>query len=231
VGANRRVSVNRDALDGSVRGQFQLDPIGGATLIAALDAQSRKASAADERSYPQRLADALVTLAEQALDRGDLPQVAAQRPHVILLTTAETLQGSSGASTARLDGVGPVSEATAQLISCDADITPVTVERNGAVLDVGRTRREPTRAQRAAIIARDQTCIGCGAPAARCQIHHIRWWHRDHGPTNETNLCLTCWDCHHKVHHDGWDIIRDRDGRFAMYPPDPLTNQNRRRRS
>jgi hypothetical protein len=143
--ANRRVSVNRDALDGSVRGQFQLDPVGGATLIAALDAQSRKASAADERSYPQRLADALVTLAEQALDRGELPQVAAQRPHVIVLTTAETLQSSSGASVARLDGVGPVSEATARLIGCDADITPVTVERNGRCLTSAAPAETPPK--------------------------------------------------------------------------------------
>jgi Domain of unknown function (DUF222) len=73
-----------------------------------------------------------------------------------------------------LDGVGPISSATAQLLGCDAETTQVFMSRNGAVLDAGRTRREPTRAQRVAVIARDQTCVGCGAPASRCQIHRPR---------------------------------------------------------
>jgi hypothetical protein len=226
--ANRKVFATADTVDGSVRGQFQLDPVGGATLLAALDARSRKTSVDDERSYPQRMADALVELAQRALDAGELGQVAAQRPHVILITTAQTLGGEAGTSAARLDGVGLVSQAKARLVACDAEVTEVVVARNGAVLDVGRTRREPTRAQRIAVIARDQSCVGCGAPAARCQIHHVRWWTRDLGPTNEDNLCLTCWDCHYKVHHDGWSIVRERDGRFVMCPPDPLA---RRRRS
>ena len=118
-------------------------------------------------------------LAQRGLDAGELPQVAAQRPHVIVITHPD--------GQARLDGVGPISQATAQLVGCDTEVTDVTVERNGAVLDAGRTRREPTRRQRAAIIARDQVCVGCGAPAARCQIHHIRWWTKDHGrPTRTT---------------------------------------------
>jgi NAD-dependent dihydropyrimidine dehydrogenase PreA subunit len=222
--ANRRVSMNPDGPDGSIRGQFQLDPGGGATLIAALDAQARKTSADDDRTYPQRLADALVELARRALDAGELPQVAVQRPHVICITRPD--------GQARLDGIGLVSQTTAQIIACDAEITEVVMTRNGAVLDAGRTRREPTRRQRAAVIARDQVCVGCGAPAARCQIHHVRWWTRDHGPTNEDNLCLTCWSCHFNIHHNGWLIIRDpHNGQFQMYPPDPLAGRTGRRRA
>jgi Domain of unknown function (DUF222) len=74
-----------------VREGFESDPVGGATLIAALDPLARKTSHTDERSYPQRMADALVELAQRSLDAGDLPQVAVQRPHVILITTVETL--------------------------------------------------------------------------------------------------------------------------------------------
>jgi Domain of unknown function (DUF222) len=91
-------------------------PVGGATLMAALDPLARKTSHADERSYPQRMADALVELARRSLDAGDL-----------------------------LDGVGAVSSATVQLLGCDAETTQVFMSRNGAVLDAGRTRREPTR--------------------------------------------------------------------------------------
>jgi NAD-dependent dihydropyrimidine dehydrogenase PreA subunit len=183
--ANRRLSVSTENPDGVVRGGFELDPVGGATLIAALDPLARKTSVADERTYPQRMADALVELAQRSLDAGDLPQVAVQRPHVILIATAEALDGKAGAPAARLDGVGPVSAATAQMVCCDAETTQVFMTRNHEVLDAGRTRRQPTRLQRIAVIARDQTCVGCSAPASRCQIHHVRWWTRDLGPTDE----------------------------------------------
>ncbi|MGH8886395.1 MAG: DUF222 domain-containing protein, partial [Egibacteraceae bacterium] len=81
----------------------------------------RKTGHADDRTYPQRMADALVELARRSLDAGDLPQVAVQRPHVILIATAEALDGEAGAPAARLDGVGPVSSATAQMVCCDAE--------------------------------------------------------------------------------------------------------------
>ncbi|MGH8899303.1 MAG: DUF222 domain-containing protein [Egibacteraceae bacterium] len=176
-----------------------------------MDPLARKTSHADDRTYPQRLADALVELARRSLDAGDLPQVAVQRPHVILIATAETLDGKAGAPAARLDGVGPVSAATAQMVCCDAETTTVLMARNGEVLDAGRTQRQPTKAQRVAVIARDQACVGCGAPASRCQVHRPRQppppahpkGTRDLGPTDEGNLCLTCWGCDGKIHHDG----------------------------
>ncbi|MGH8884701.1 MAG: DUF222 domain-containing protein [Egibacteraceae bacterium] len=120
--ANRRASVTADGADGSGRVEARLDPVGGATVTAALDPLARKAGHADDRTYPQRMADALVELARRSLDAGDLPQVAAQRPHVILIATAEALDGEPGAPAARLDGVGPVSAATAQMICCDAEV-------------------------------------------------------------------------------------------------------------
>ncbi len=218
--ANRRLSIGADGPDGVVRGAFELDPVGGATLIAGLDPLARKSGADDERSYPQRMADALVELARRSLDAGDLPQAAAQRPHVIVIVYPD--------GQARLDGVGPVSAATAAMVGCDAEATDVVMTRNGEILDAGRTRREPSRRQRAAVIARDQACVGCGAAASRCQVHHVRWWTRDRGPTDEDNLCLACWDCHHKIHHDGWLVVRNpHTSRFSMHPPDPLAERRR----
>ncbi|MGH8888101.1 MAG: DUF222 domain-containing protein [Egibacteraceae bacterium] len=236
--ANRRLSLTADGPDGALRGGFELDVVGGATLRTALDPLARRTGHADDRTYPQRMADALVELARRSLDAGDLPQVAVQRPHVILIATAEALDGKPGAPAARLDGVGPVSATTAQMVCCDAEVDRANLPhppalngtRNGDVLDAGRTQRQPTRQQRVAVIARDQTCVGCGAPASRCQVHHVRWWTRDLGPTDEENLCLTCWTCHHRIHEDGWLVARDPDtGRFSMHPPDPLARQHRRR--
>jgi hypothetical protein len=116
--ANRRLSVTADTPDGSVRGAFQLDAVGGATVMTALDPLARKTCADDDRSYAQRLADALVELAQRSLDAGQLPQMAVQRPHVIMIRQAD--------GQARLDGVGPISQTYAQILCCDAEITEVT---------------------------------------------------------------------------------------------------------
>ncbi len=205
--------------DGMLRLEARLDALSGATMRAALEPLARPSRADDPRSHGQRLADALVSLAGMALDGGNLPQVAVARPHVLLITTPDALHGTDGADPSRLDDVGPVSPDTARQVCCDADTTPIVVDRNGHILNVGRSRRNPTPAQRKAVIARDQVCVGCGAAANRCQIHHIRWW-RHHGATDLDNLTLLCWSCHHNVHHNHWTITRAADGCYTAQPPD-----------
>ncbi|MGH8900755.1 MAG: DUF222 domain-containing protein [Egibacteraceae bacterium] len=76
----------------------------------------------DDRTYAQRIADALVELASRALDGGELPKVAVQRPHVILISPRGDVEGRA-ARLAGLDGVGPVSATTAQILCCDAETT------------------------------------------------------------------------------------------------------------
>jgi len=52
------------------------------------------------------------------------------------------------------------------------------------------------------VIARDQRCIwnGCETPASRCEIHHLRWWSRDHGPTSIANAGAVCRHHHTQIH-------------------------------
>jgi hypothetical protein len=212
--------VSVDGGDGAVVVDGRLDRLGGAKLIAALQALSRPEGEADQRSLPQRQADALAALAARALDAADLPEVAGQRPHVLLLVTPEALHATPGAPAALLDGVGPVSTATARQLCCDAEITRVCLDPGGVVLDAGRARREPSGRQRAAVITRDRNCVGCGAPALRCELHHIQWWSKG-GRTDLENLCLLCWGCHAKAHQQGWQVRRRPDERFTLDPPDP----------
>ena len=194
--------------DGMARLSGELDPVTAAHVRALLDSLGRRDGADDERDPGQRQADALALAAKQLLDAGELPEVAAQRPHVLLITSLEALEGLEGALASELDGYGPVGSATARELVCDADITPVLKGRNGEILDIGRTERRPTRRQRQAVIARDRRCVGCGAPASRCQIHHVLWW-RHGGPTDLDNLVLVCASCHHGIHHRGWTVERE----------------------
>ncbi|MPZ74448.1 MAG: hypothetical protein GEU74_14695 [Nitriliruptorales bacterium] len=120
-----------------------------------------------------------------------------------------------GSSTATLDGVGVVSSATADLVGCDADTTVVRRDERGRIWDVGRSDGDPSTNQRRVVIARDQVCVGCGAPATRCQLHHIRW-RRHQGKAVVDNLVLVCWSCHHGIHHLDWRITGDALTGFAI---------------
>ena len=139
-----------------------------AQLPAAMDPLVRKTCADDDRTTAQRNLDALVTLAVRACDTGDLPTVAAQRPHVIVIRD----QRADAQHPDWIAGIGPVSSNTAELFACDADTTAFTHHTDGT-WDLGHADGNPTRTQRLAVIARDKHCIGCGAPATRCQLHHI----------------------------------------------------------
>ena len=83
-----------------------------------------------------------------------------------------------------------------------------TVTENSEAIAEGRLRYRPTPAQKAFIIARDQTCRapGCRRPARRCDIDHIRDWVKG-GPTTVSNLCSLC-NLHHQAKHAGGFRLR-----------------------
>jgi hypothetical protein len=87
-------------------------------------------------------------------------------------------------------------------------------------LEVGRTSRVVSAAQRAALVVRDGGCAlaGCDRPPAWCEAHHlVHWLHG--GPTNLANLALVCRAHHRAVHEGGWRLARDPDGRLTATPP------------
>jgi hypothetical protein len=87
-------------------------------------------------------------------------------------------------------------------------------------LEVGRTSRVVTAAQRAALVVRDGGCAvpGCDRPPAWCEAHHlVHWLHG--GPTDLQNLALVCRAHHRAVHEGGWRLGRDPDGHLTATPP------------
>jgi Domain of unknown function (DUF222)/HNH endonuclease len=87
-------------------------------------------------------------------------------------------------------------------------------------LEVGRTSRVVSAAQRAALVVRDGGCAvaGCDRPPAWCEAHHLRHWLHG-GPTDLANLALVCRAHHRAVHEGGWRLARDPDGRLTATPP------------
>ncbi|MDI9932311.1 DUF222 domain-containing protein [Rhodococcus sp. IEGM 1354] len=133
------------------------------------------------------------------------------------------------------DWTGPISRSLAELVTCDADLTPVIVDHHGVPLALGRTTRLASDDQRIALTIRDTCCVMCGRPAQWCQAHHIEFWEHG-GHTDLINLALVCGECHRLVHHGDWQLIMGDDGHPYAIPPEsvdprqqPLPSYHRRK--
>jgi hypothetical protein len=101
-----------------------------------------------------------------------------------------------------------------------AKLPPVLGGAPSRPLDVGRSTRVVSPAQRQALAVRDGGCVfpGCSRPLAWCEAHHVWHW-LDGGATDLDNLALLCRAHHRAVHEGGWRLIRGPDGRFTATPP------------
>ncbi|MGH3529263.1 MAG: DUF222 domain-containing protein, partial [Pseudonocardiaceae bacterium] len=119
----------------------------------------------DLRTAAQRDADALVDLAQRALQAGDLPTEGGERPQVVVTVSLAVLRGRIGSASLALGG--PINADIARRIACDAQVIPVVLGSRGEPLDVGRASHTIPTAIRRAVIVRDRGCAfpGCSIPA------------------------------------------------------------------
>jgi hypothetical protein len=209
-------------LDGSVSGRFELDPVGGEKLQAALEALSQAdRPKGDRRTRGQQLADALVQLADNQLASGDLPVLRTVKPTVLVtIPAADLLDPATGPAAASTGFGGLISAATARALACDGSITAVEIDEHGMPLNMGRTKRVVPPHLRKAVELRDRACVfaGCAAPKYWCDVHHLRHWIFG-GETSLENSALLCERHHTKVHH-GFRVQRDPGGRWRTFRPD-----------
>ena len=192
--------------DGMISVRGTLDPSSAATVRAAIDSLS-KPTTSDQLTSGQRQADALVQLAKNALDSGEVPTNGGQRPHVHILVSAATLaaqRDGSGTPPATLEGHGPVSAETARLFACDGEATRIVHGPDSEVLDLGRAARCVSPALHKALRFRDGGCAypHCDRPVEWCDAHHIEHWSAG-GTTSLDNLVLLCRRHHTEVHLKG----------------------------
>lgn len=241
--ADRFLSIREDTRGGPhVKGYF--DPETGAPVKAAIEAivtYGIRAKARDEgcgstdadgadgaegadagavvldqRTIPQRQADALGIIARHVLGCARVPSAAAAT--LVVRTSLDTL--TEGTGSASIDGLtGRVCAGTVWRIAASAGIVPVVLGTESLPLDLGRTARLFTPAQRIALAERDGGCACCGLDASYTEAHHIDWWKRDTGPTDLSNGVLLCPPCHTRMHEDGWVIRVDDTGQVWFIPP------------
>lgn len=197
-----------------------IEALVGAQLRSRDDRGEAPLGDGDRRTIAQLRADALVTICRHVLgcDAKDAPTAGAT---VIVRISADALE--SGVGHATIDGINqPVSVATARRMAAAGAVIPLVLGGDSEILDYGRSRRLFSNPQKNALAERDGGCAGCGLPPALTQVHHLRWWERDAGPTDLCNGILLCVGCHHRVHDDGWEIRIEGKGvraRVWFIPP------------
>ncbi len=93
-----------------------------------------------------------------------------------------------------------------------------------AELDLGRTQRLASAAQRRVLRALYPRCAipGCEVRFARTKMHHVWWWEHG-GPTDLDNLLPICNRHHHCVHDLGWKLKLLPDRTLEITLPDGET--------
>ena len=211
-----------DGDDGMVHLYGQFDPVTGkriATRLRAdasrlLDADRKDAGngGADRRSFDQCMADALDNLTAGAAGRG--------KPFADICIVAH-LDDPTGKLVAETPEGHRLPPAVFEELACNAKFTGVLYSRKGKPIWRTEPTRRVTDAQWQLLIARYGGCFHCGANPGICQAHHIEPVSQG-GPTKLDNLVPACWTCHHRIHHDGWQIHKCPDGNHTLHPPDHI---------
>ena len=213
--------------DGMVVLYGRFDPITGAKIKTVLSHTMNRLWREEDprqRATPgQRMADALELL---LIHPGKDNKARYQGVRLLVMADYDTI--GQQLRNGRLGDGTPISAGTLRQLACDAQILPAIFQGGSQPLDVGRARRAANGTQRAALVARDKHCIGCGTQPDWCQAHHIVHWQHG-GPTNLDNLTLLCSRCHHKVHHQDWQVHQTSTGSYTLRKPpqNPQQSQGR----
>ena len=157
-------------------------------------------------------------------------------PRARLLLVIADLHALAGCS----DGLAELEDGTLiprpvlERWACDSAIGRVVMAGPSVTVNLGRTTRTPSAAQRRALLARDRGCIvpGCKRQARWCEAHHVRPWEHG-GPTDLTNLALICRHHHRAIHKrvlllervgpQCWHVLRTDGTPLRQRPPPALT--------
>jgi hypothetical protein len=193
--------------DGTLRFFGRLSADDGAAFIEAVETQASLIQCED--SPGARRADALVELVTGG---GVTAQVVLHADAAALACVAEGDAPRAG-EMLFLRGGPAIPSAVARRLSCDAAMSV-----DG--LDLGRTTRVVSPAQRRALEARDgRVCSmpGCDRTHGLHAHHLVHWIHG--GKTDLDNLALFCHYHHRLFHDDGWSVRRRRDRTLDIRDP------------
>ncbi len=213
----------RDNGDGTTSGWFKLpsaqaDMLG--KVVQALAAPRRQDPGAwldsqgKKLPYPVLLGQAFADLVEH-LPLDAMPQAGGTAATVVITMELEKLLKSVGAAT--LDTGCRISAGQVRRMTCNSGLIPAVLGTASVPLDLGRTARLHSSAQRTAMAIRDKGCTaeGCDRPPAWCEAHHELAW-SEGGGTSVKDGRLLCPHHHHLAHDSRYDMRRLPDGKIRF---------------
>ena len=205
--ASPRRFAQQAARDARARAQAQ----GEALTADAVAEATWEAFRAEDLDWSQKYGRAFVELLEHLPTDHLSGKVNAT---VLVTLDHDQLKASLGA--AHLDTGHDLSASEARRLACGAGLVPAVLDGQSQVLDLGRTARFFTEAQRVALSLKYDTCAAedCDRPYAWTEHHHEDPW--TSGGRTDLDLAVPLCGFHHRrMHHPGFHhrIDREPDGR------------------
>jgi hypothetical protein len=170
----------------------------------------------DQLPVARRRGEAFVAFLENLPDTG-LPAQGGTTTSVMVTLDLDTLLTGIGLATTSTGD--RVTAEQARRLACQARIIPVVLGRKREVLDLGRSARLFSPAQRKAMAIRDRECTaeGCSIPAAWCEAHHWRQPWASGGRTDLADGKLLCSFHHHRAHDPAWQVHHHPNGSTTFH--------------
>ena len=206
--------------DGSTDLQARLPDHVANRLRTYLDAYTspRRSPLGDVDALPvtRRRGEAFVAFLENLPDTG-LPVHGGTTTSVMVTLDFDSLVSGLGVATTSTGD--RITAEQARRLACQARIIPVVLGTKGEVLDLGRTARLFSPAQRKAMAIRDKECTtdGCSVPAAWCEAHHAKQPWSQGGRTDLADGKLFCSFHHHRAHDPGWQVHHQPNGSTTFH--------------
>jgi len=214
-----------DNRDGTVSGHFTVPTVAGAILKKVIGqlasprrgrlgaTQDQTGPVGDQLDWAQRQGQAFVELIEH------LPT---DRLHgktaATIVVTLDHTQLTADLAAAGVDTGDQLSAGEARRLACGAGILPAILNGPSLPLDLGRTQRFFTEAQRVSLATRHTTCLadGCDRPYAWTELHHRDPWATG-GRTDLDKAEPLCGFHHHRIHDPSYLHRRHPNGTITFH--------------
>ena len=222
--ARTRLTLH-DNHDGTLTGHFTVPTLAGDILkkvLQQLTAPRRaRAGATDAQAGP------LAAKHDHAHQRGLaflelLEHLPTDRLHgkvaATIVVTLQHKQLVQDLAAAGVDTGHETSPGDARRIACNAGILPAILNGQSLPLDLGRSKRLFTEAQRTALATKHTTCAadGCQRPYAWCELHHQDPWATG-GQTDLAKAIPLCGWHHRRIHDPHYQHDRLPDGSLRFH--------------
>ena len=218
-----------DNHDGTWNGRFVLPELQARILKTVVDAFAAprrthltgdrlgraRAAADNDKPYDRKAGQALIALIEHLPTNG-LPTTGGTPARIVI--TIDEAKLRAGVAAATLTTGERLSGTELRRLACTQQMLPAVLSGAGVPVDLGRSQRLFSPAQRDALAVMDGGCVapGCDRPPAWCEAHHGGLPFADGGRTNLDEGYLLCSSHHHEAHRHRWRFRRAPGGRAEV---------------